>query len=49
VDKFSKAVENMEVVVTVEDGEFAQAIDARFEQNSRQTAQQAQNYGAYQR
>lgn len=48
VNTFKRTVENMEIVVSVDDGEFAGAIDARIEQNGRQTAQQAENYGEYQ-
>jgi hypothetical protein len=48
VSRFEKAVQNMEVVVTVSDGEFAQAVDARVQQQDRQTAQTTENYGVYQ-
>ena len=45
VDKFARAVENQTVVVEVKDSEFAQVIDARYEQHSHQTATRAENYG----
>jgi len=49
VSRFEKAVQNMEVVVTVDDGEFAQAVDARVEQHGERTGRRARDLGVMNR